>query len=50
MVHVFKDSFGAPFVGNYTPPECIGAANINSVIMNFSVMSQGTQFNRLAVM
>jgi hypothetical protein len=64
MVHVFKDSFGAPFVGrsaswhpelekliiegNYTPPSCIGSAN--AVVMNFSVASQGTQFDRLGIM
>jgi hypothetical protein len=48
MVHVFKDSFGAPFVGNYTPPSCMGSAN--AVVMNFEVQSQGTQFDRLGIM
>jgi hypothetical protein len=50
MVHVFKDSFGAPFVGNYTPPSCMGSLGANAVVMNFEVQSQGTQFDRLGIM
>jgi hypothetical protein len=50
MVHVFKDSFGAPFVGNYTPPSCMGSSGANAVVMNFEVQSQGTQFDRLGIM
>ncbi|KAE9382175.1 hypothetical protein N431DRAFT_320852 [Stipitochalara longipes BDJ] len=48
MEHSFGDSFGKPFVGNYTPPACMG--NANTVMMNFSVVSQGVQFDRLALM
>jgi Peptide N-acetyl-beta-D-glucosaminyl asparaginase amidase A len=66
MEHSFSDSFGKPFVGtltneccvnkqllmrgpgNYTPPACINDAN--TVMMNFSVVSQGVQFDRLALM
>ncbi|KAI1806018.1 peptide-N4-(N-acetyl-beta-glucosaminyl)asparagine amidase A [Daldinia bambusicola] len=46
MEHVFAFSYGAPFVGNYTPPNC----SFNRVIMNFTVVSQGRQFDRLALM
>lgn len=46
-VNVFVNSFGAPFVGNYTPPACIGDSN--SVVMNLTVQSQGRQFDRLAI-
>ncbi len=35
-------------VGNYTPPACMG--NSNTVMMNFSVTSKGTQYDRLAIM
>ncbi|KAI0853118.1 peptide-N4-(N-acetyl-beta-glucosaminyl)asparagine amidase A [Daldinia vernicosa] len=46
MEHVFAFSYGTPFVGNYTPPSC----PFNRVIMNFTVVSQGRQFDRLALM
>ncbi|KAI5860787.1 peptide-N4-(N-acetyl-beta-glucosaminyl)asparagine amidase A [Durotheca rogersii] len=46
MEHVFGQSYGAPFVGNYMPPNC----NFNRVIMNFTVVSEGRQFDRLALM
>ncbi|KAI8966660.1 peptide-N4-(N-acetyl-beta-glucosaminyl)asparagine amidase A [Daldinia sp. FL1419] len=46
MEHVFAFSYGTPFVGNYTPPEC----PFNRVVMNFTVVSQGRQFDRLALM
>ncbi|KAI1657215.1 peptide-N4-(N-acetyl-beta-glucosaminyl)asparagine amidase A [Daldinia decipiens] len=46
MEHVFAFSYGTPFVGNYTPPSC----SFNRVIMNFTVVSQGRQFDRLALM
>ncbi|KAI1762606.1 hypothetical protein GGR53DRAFT_500911 [Hypoxylon sp. FL1150] len=46
MEHVFGFSYGKPFVGNYTPPDC----PFNRVIMNFTVVSQGRQFDRLAMM
>lgn len=46
-VHVFASSFGQPFVGNYTPPACLGDSN--TVIMNLTVQSKGRQFDRLAI-
>ncbi|KAI0881646.1 uncharacterized protein GGS22DRAFT_54560 [Annulohypoxylon maeteangense] len=46
MDHVFGFSYGKPFVGTYTPPNC----PFNRVIMNFTVASQGRQFDRLALM
>jgi len=33
-------------LGNYTPPSC----DFNRVVLNFSVVSQGRQFDRLAIM
>lgn len=48
MEFVFGDSFGKPFVGDYTPPACVGSSN--TVMMNFSVTSKGRQFDRLAIM
>ena len=32
--------------GNYTPPDC----DFNRVVMNFSVVSHGRQYDRLALM
>ncbi|KAI1389383.1 peptide-N4-(N-acetyl-beta-glucosaminyl)asparagine amidase A [Hypoxylon trugodes] len=46
MEHVFAFSYGMPFVGNYTPPSC----QFNRVVMNFTVVSEGRQFDRLALM
>ncbi|KAI1773420.1 hypothetical protein F4818DRAFT_449179 [Hypoxylon cercidicola] len=46
MEHVFGFSYGKPFLGNYTPPDCA----FNRVVMNFTVVSQGRQFDRLALM
>ncbi|KAH8596426.1 peptide N-acetyl-beta-D-glucosaminyl asparaginase amidase A-domain-containing protein [Bisporella sp. PMI_857] len=46
MEHQFAWSYGIPFVGNYTPPNC----TFNRVIMNFTVASRGRQFDRLALM
>ncbi|KAI0019249.1 peptide-N4-(N-acetyl-beta-glucosaminyl)asparagine amidase A [Xylariomycetidae sp. FL0641] len=46
MEHVFGLSYGKPFVGNYTPPSCA----FNRVIINFTAVSQGRQFDRLAFM
>ncbi|KAI9053805.1 hypothetical protein LZ554_002754 [Drepanopeziza brunnea f. sp. 'monogermtubi'] len=48
MQYEFKDSFGEPFVGDYTPPDCMEGSN--TVMMNMTVHSFGTQFDRLAVM
>ncbi|KAL5472521.1 hypothetical protein PMIN07_000749 [Paraphaeosphaeria minitans] len=46
MVHEFAYSYGIPFVGNYTPPEC----EFNKITINFTVTSVGRQFDRLALM
>lgn len=37
---------GTSILGNYTPPSC----EFNRVVMNFTVVSQGRQFDRLALM
>jgi hypothetical protein len=39
MDHVFAYSYGAPFIGTYTPPDC----DFNRVVMNFTVVSEGRQ-------
>lgn len=46
-VNVFANSFGTPFVGNYTPPDCVGDSN--TVVMNLTVQSKGRQFDRLGI-
>ncbi|KAL5378676.1 hypothetical protein DPSP01_008902 [Paraphaeosphaeria sporulosa] len=46
MVHEFAYSYGIPFIGNYTPPEC----EFNRITINFTVTSAGRQFDRLALM
>lgn len=46
MVHEFAFSYGIPFVGSYTPPEC----DFNRITINFTVTSAGRQFDRLALM
>lgn len=46
-VNVFASSFGAPFVGNYTPPACLGDSN--TAVLNLTVQTQGRQFDRLAI-
>ncbi|KAJ4994283.1 peptide-n4-(n-acetyl-beta-glucosaminyl)asparagine amidase a [Stagonosporopsis vannaccii] len=46
MTHTFAFSYGQPFVGEYLPPDC----KYNRVIFNFTVTSQGRQFDRLALM
>ncbi|KAK3685478.1 peptide N-acetyl-beta-D-glucosaminyl asparaginase amidase A-domain-containing protein [Podospora appendiculata] len=46
MRHDFAWSYGSPFVGNYTPPSC----KFNRVVLNFTVVSYGRQFDRLALM
>lgn len=35
-----------PCIGNYTPPDC----EFNRVVMNFTVVSEGRQYDRLALM
>lgn len=39
MDHVFAVSYGAPFIGAYTPPDC----EFNRVVINFTVVSEGRQ-------
>ncbi|KAK4241642.1 peptide N-acetyl-beta-D-glucosaminyl asparaginase amidase A-domain-containing protein [Achaetomium macrosporum] len=46
MRHDFAWSYGAPFVGDYSPPDC----EFNRVVLNFSVVSEGRQYDRLAIM
>ncbi|KKY34294.1 putative asparagine amidase a [Diaporthe ampelina] len=46
MDHVFAVSYGAPFIGAYTPPDC----EFNRVVINFTVVSEGRQYDRLALM
>ncbi|KAF2235149.1 hypothetical protein EV356DRAFT_445452 [Viridothelium virens] len=46
MVYSFANSYGAPFVGNYTPPSC----SFNRITLNFTVTSAGRQFDRLGTL
>ncbi|KAF3809150.1 hypothetical protein GCG54_00011346 [Colletotrichum gloeosporioides] len=46
MDHSFGNSFGKPFVGDYTPPGC----DFNRVIVNFTATSAGRQLDRLALL
>jgi len=44
-VHSFGYSYGQPFIGNYTPPDC----KFNRVTWNLTVVSAGRQFDRLGM-
>ena len=44
-VHTFAFSYGKPFVGRYTPPEC----SFSRVTWNLTVVSAGRQFDRLGI-
>ena len=46
MVHTFGWSYGIPYVGQYTPPNC----DFDRVSFNFTVTSAGRQFDRLGLM
>ncbi|EFQ29087.1 hypothetical protein CGRA01v4_11491 [Colletotrichum graminicola] len=46
MDHSFGNSYGKPFVGDYTPPNC----DFNRVIVNFTATSAGRQLDRLALL
>ncbi|KAK8070048.1 Peptide-n4-(N-acetyl-beta-glucosaminyl)asparagine amidase a [Apiospora phragmitis] len=46
MVHTFANSYGAPFVGNYTPPDC----DFDHVVVNFTTLVKGRQYDRTGVM
>lgn len=47
-VRSFANSFNQPFVGQYTPPDCLG--NSNTAVMNLTVETIGRQFDRLSFM
>ncbi|KAK4452449.1 peptide N-acetyl-beta-D-glucosaminyl asparaginase amidase A-domain-containing protein [Podospora aff. communis PSN243] len=42
----FAWSYEDPFIGNYTPPNC----KFNRVVLNFTSVSHGRQYDRLAIM
>ncbi|KAI9760316.1 MAG: hypothetical protein M4579_001720 [Chaenotheca gracillima] len=46
MQYSFANSYGKPFIASYTPPSCA----FNRVTINFTVTSQGRQFDRLGLM
>ncbi|KAL1869193.1 hypothetical protein VTK73DRAFT_3329 [Phialemonium thermophilum] len=46
MEHTFAFSYGMPFIGDYKPPAC----QFNRVVLNFTVTSEGRQYDRLALM
>ncbi|KAI1437460.1 peptide N-acetyl-beta-D-glucosaminyl asparaginase amidase A-domain-containing protein [Xylaria sp. CBS 124048] len=46
MKHSFANSYGAPFVGKYTPPSCA----FDHVVINFTARVQGRQFDRTGVL
>ncbi|KAI1329030.1 peptide N-acetyl-beta-D-glucosaminyl asparaginase amidase A-domain-containing protein [Xylariaceae sp. FL0255] len=46
MEHDFSNSYGAPFVGNYTPPDC----DFDRVVINFTTVVAGRQYDRTGVM
>lgn len=43
--HIFAYSYGEPYVSTYTPPD----VDFNRVVLNFTVMSEGRQYDRLAL-
>lgn len=45
-VRSFANSFNQPFVGEYTPPDCLGDSN--TAVMNLTVETIGRQFDRLS--
>ncbi|TGJ79959.1 hypothetical protein E0Z10_g8812 [Xylaria hypoxylon] len=46
MEHTFANSYGSPFVGQYTPPKC----DFDHVVINFTTLVSGRQFDRTGVM
>ncbi|KAF2970797.1 hypothetical protein GQX73_g2749 [Xylaria multiplex] len=46
MEHTFANSYGFPFVGQYTPPKC----DFDYVVINFTTLVRGRQFDRTGVM
>ncbi|KAF9069614.1 peptide N-acetyl-beta-D-glucosaminyl asparaginase amidase A-domain-containing protein [Rhodocollybia butyracea] len=48
--HAFGNSFGAPAVVEYTPPtDCGEVGSWAAITLNFTVTSNGTQFDRLGI-
>ncbi|KAI1388635.1 uncharacterized protein F4822DRAFT_252040 [Hypoxylon trugodes] len=45
--HDFGSSYGAPYVGAYSPPN---GCNFTTIIFNISVVSSGQQYDRLATL
>ncbi|KAI1749766.1 peptide N-acetyl-beta-D-glucosaminyl asparaginase amidase A-domain-containing protein [Xylaria castorea] len=45
MEHTFANSYGAPFVGKYTPPAC----DFDHVVVNFTTEVRGRQYDRTGV-
>lgn len=39
MDHIFAYSYGTPYVGSFTPPDC----DFNRVVINYTVVSEGRQ-------
>ncbi|KAI1822729.1 peptide N-acetyl-beta-D-glucosaminyl asparaginase amidase A-domain-containing protein [Xylaria intraflava] len=46
MEHTFANSYGFPFVGNYTPPACA----FDHVVINFTTLVKGRQYDRTGIM
>ncbi|KAI1114297.1 peptide N-acetyl-beta-D-glucosaminyl asparaginase amidase A-domain-containing protein [Nemania sp. NC0429] len=46
MKHTFVNSYGFPFVGQYTPPKCA----FDHVVINFTTLVRGRQYDRTGVM
>ncbi|KAJ5759200.1 hypothetical protein N7520_006356 [Penicillium odoratum] len=46
MDYDFANSYGSPYVGFYTPPDC----DFNRVVIEFTLTSKGRQYDRLALM
>ncbi|KAJ4153974.1 hypothetical protein LMH87_010439 [Akanthomyces muscarius] len=46
ITYSFQSSYGHPYVSDYSPPSC----DFNRVAMNLTVVSEGVQFDRLAIM
>ncbi|KAJ5717898.1 hypothetical protein N7488_003544 [Penicillium malachiteum] len=46
MDYDFANSYGTPYVGYYTPPDC----DFNRVTIEFTLTSEGRQYDRLALL
>ncbi|OJJ42010.1 hypothetical protein ASPZODRAFT_105929 [Penicilliopsis zonata CBS 506.65] len=46
MEYDFANSYGSPYIGEYSPPNC----DFNRVVINFTLTSKGRQYDRLALM